>query len=465
MVGMLFQRLLVLRVFFAFLGFCAFLGFSLESYASLLVSKETIDRQKELTSILMLDNGTKVVYRKIDNSEISSLSLSYPFGIAHMENQQKAAAKMMMTLMPKAAKGYPKKKVYALTEKFSSSVGCTYGIEVSACSLSTVNDYFDNLLPLFTAITRDPSYHKEDLKLQKASRIAQLEGLIEEPDSYVNQVVNRHFYPDDHPYKLSFEDEIVSIKRISTKDLKKLHKTLKHSKGQFFTYVGSLDKELLKKKLNKMFGDLVLKPVKTLNVKEPVFTKEKSLSLEDRNIPTAYMSLKFNGPGRQHKDYLATVFMLHILSEELGLEIRTNRSLSYAVHSYMIGHSIGINVISATTSKPRETLEAIDSIIAAMKKKTYSQEEMKRYKNVYTTSYFLTLEEHASLSATLATNFHYYKTLDKFYERPLRLASIDGKMVREMAKKYLVDFRIGVIFNKKNFKENWAHALISHHRS
>ena len=102
----------------------------------------------------------------------------------------------------------------------------------------------------------------------------------------------------------------------------------------------------------------------------PVFEEAKSYAFHDRTLPTAFIRVKFNSPSVTDKDATATRFMYEILSEELGELIRTKRSLSYAVGAYVIQYTAGIGVISASTSKPKETLEAMHEVIAQLKSKT-----------------------------------------------------------------------------------------------
>ena len=58
-------------------------------------------------------------------------------------------------------------------------------------------------------------------------------------------------------------------------------------------------------------------------------------------------------PGVTDQDFEAANLMMKVLDDELGLEIRTKRSLSYAVFSYMINYSRGIGMIGVSTSKTK----------------------------------------------------------------------------------------------------------------
>jgi len=152
--------------------------------------------------------------------------------------------------------------------------------------------------------------------------------------------------------------------------------------------------------------------------------------------------------------------MFEILSEELREEIRTKRSLSYSVYAFGIQYSMGIGVVGASTSKPKETLEAIELVVERFKKKTYTAEEIEEYKRIFATSYYLTQETHSSLASAITTSDFYYGNTDRLYEMPLELEKVSAKKINELANKYLRNFRVGIIYDKKHFKESWAEDFV-----
>jgi predicted Zn-dependent peptidase len=199
-------------------------------------------------------------------------------------------------------------------------------------------------------------------------------------------------------------------------------------------------------------------------VTPPTFDAANAYAFNDRELPTAYIRIKLNAPSVTDKDAVATRFLYEILSEELGEEIRTKRSLSYAVHSYVLQYSMGLGVISASTSKPKETLEAIHDVLAKMKSKTFTPEELEEYKHGFATSYYLTQETHASLTAALSSALQFYGGTDELYEMPRRLGEVTPADIKRLAGELLVDLRVGVIFGRKDFQDSWAKDLIEKNR-
>lgn len=425
-----------------------------------LVKGETIALQKKLTIKSKLTNGIPVVYRQIEKSDIMQLDIAFGWGLADQKLEEQVLPGVMFDTMAFAAKGWPKNKVFATTEKYSAAIGCASGVEISNCDLSTVNDFWDKLLPLFSAVVKAPSFSESDIKLVLNRKEAQLKNEINRPEMYVNEVVNRVFYAPRHSYFLSSDEALKQLPSVKRKALMDLHKKILNAELMQITVVGSLPWDKVKADLEKSFGNIKTQKIVRQAPIKPAFNPAESFTMEDKNIPTAYIAIKANVPGMLDKDAVGADLMFKILSEELENEVRTKRSLSYAVYAHDIRHQLGIGVISASTSKPKETLEAIQDVINQIKKKRYSEDEIKQFKTGYATSYYLTLEEHSSLAGSLAKYNMYFKNTDALYDMPRQLEKITGKDIQELANKYLADFRMGVIYSKDKFDQQWAKNFI-----
>ncbi len=210
-------------------------------------------------------------------------------------------------------------------------------------------------------------------------------------------------------------------------------------------------------------GDIKTVKLAPVAVAAPKIDGKKTYNFHDRELPTAYIRMKFNAPGAKEKDRVGAKLLFEILSEELGEEIRTRRSLSYSVGSAILQYNAGLGLIVASTSKPKETLEAMHVVIEALKKKKYTEEEIREYKNVFATNYFLTQETHDSLSTAISSSLDYHGSTDELYELPKQLEKVTAADINRMANQYLKDFRVGVIYGRKDFDDKWATDFVSQH--
>lgn len=446
--------------------YCLLLSiFGATSASAALVSDKTIATQKKLTHQFSLKNGIAVTYREIPNSEILTLSVVFHNGLKDVAPGQKALHKWLWSTLPMASKSFPKENVFQMTERYSLEMGCSGGIEYSTCGLGTVNENWQESIKLFSDLIKNPALTKEDVALNKDRIIASLKNVPSDPGSYVNEVANRIFYPVNHPYRHNHDEALKELEKLNGADLKKFHARVLNASAMEIVIVGSMPMDAMKKDLNTAFGAIKKGPKSSTAVAPPKFDPKNAFSFEDRPIPTAYIRAKIVTPPAQAKDAVAVKLMFEILSEELGDEIRTKRSLSYSVFSYVIQYSMGIGVVGASTSKPKETLEAMQVVIDRLKTKTYSKEEIQEYKNIFTTNYYLTQETNSSLAGAITSSRIFHNGTDNLYEMPKELAKVTGADVKKQANALLKNFRVGVIFDRKNFKDEWAQALIKKYAS
>jgi predicted Zn-dependent peptidase len=368
----------------------------------------------------------------------------------------------MFSAMPKSAKGWPKEKIFSMVERYSAKISCSGGIEISDCSLATINDYWGELLPMMAAIIKEPSLNDDDIRLATEGEAATTKQYIQDPEEYINDVVNDVFYPEGHPYRQQAEDTLTQLKTISRAKLQGLHQQMMKEAHQEIIVVGSLPLAQLKSDLNKHFGALKLPPKpREVKVTAPTFKKSKAFNFKSKDIPTAYISIKTVLPGTMDDLEPSLRLLFAILSDELFEEVRTKRSLSYSVYAHVIMHQMGVGMIGASTSQPKETLDAIMDVIHKIKTRPYTDQQLVDFKTRFVTKYFLTLEAHDSLSDALIKNVLYRGHADRLYEMPRILERVTPKDIMQLADKYLTGFRIGVIYDKKKFKTTWANDTIA----
>ncbi|MCX6105502.1 MAG: pitrilysin family protein [Proteobacteria bacterium] len=428
--------------------------------AEQLVSDASIKIQKDLTSRHHLKNGMSVIVRQIPDSDIVQLGVTFSSGLKDLSPGRKVLNEWLWTALPMAGKGYPKRKVYQLTEQYSLDLACSGGIEYAACGLGTLNEYWPKALPLMAALLTEPSFTPEDVALTRERIEAELKDTPSNPGSYVNEIVNSIFYRPGHPYRLNHDEALKELDGLGRDDLIKLHKEILTADKLHIVVVTSMPAAKVVADLNQAFGGVKASNAPVVEVTAPEFDAAKAYAFYDRELPTAYIRMKMNAPGIHDEDSVAMRLLYEILSEELGEEIRTKRSLSYAVHAFLIEYNIGVGVINVSTSKPEATLAAIQDVLSTVKSKTYSDEELAEFKRGFATSYYLTQETHASLAGALAASEVFYGDFNEYYDMPRRLDKVTPADIKRLANKWLSNLRIGVIAGRQQFKDEWALDLI-----
>lgn len=412
-----------------------------------------------LTSVDKIRNGMALIVKETPGSDIVSLSVTFMTGSADTSFNRRAINQLALESMTYSTKSFSKQKIFALSEKYSIGLACSGGVEISQCAASTISDYLPQAIDLLAAVTLEPSFNNDDVKLAKQQRIADFQQQIQNPESHVNNVVNSIFYDQQHPFRLLPEDGVKQTQELNASDLKNYHQSLLDSSKMFITYAGPKLTNAMRSKIENKFKKIPNRKTPDKIVVAPAYDPTKKTAFEHRKIPTAYIRLKFNAPSITAKDAAAADIMFEILSERLQEEIRTKRSLSYAVYAGTIQYSQGIGVISVSTSKPKETIDAMASVIKTFKERGVTQDELNEQRNVFTTSYFLTLESQGSLAGALSSFQNYFGDARELFNLPNRLSAVTPQDVARVGKDTLRNFRVGVVYDKEKFEPKWLKQL------
>ena len=352
-----------------------------------------------------------------------------------------------MSLLTMGSKSYPQEKLYEIVEKYSLVLGCAASIDRSSCHFETINDHFEKNISLLSSSIMEPSFSEKDLKNIVDKAVAAKKSEIGSPDYAVNQAVNKIYYDKAHPYVLDAESAINEFNSFQREDLVKGHKELLNADRISMAIVTSLPIKTVKRILEKEFSSLKSTP-HTRNVVDYPASSKESISVVERDIPTAYIKVKIPAPNMTAKESSASRLLFEILSEEMALEIRTKRSLSYAAYAYTGQGQIGLGVFSISTPKPKESLDVLASILNRLKTEKFADEIFEEYKRTFATGYFLSQETHSSMTTMLLKSYYYTGDVDYMYELPKKLQQVKASDVQELAKKILKDFKVGVLGKK-----------------
>jgi predicted Zn-dependent peptidase len=436
------------------------LGWTPGLFAKQIVSDATIALQKQSTEVFELPGKVPVVYRRIEGTEIVQIATAMAYGEAHVPAPQQPALGVLFEVMKRGTKTWPKDKLYALVEKYAASISCGVSIETSACSIATLEEFLPELLPVYASVLREPAFDPAEGQLILQQTEAGLKSMTQNPEAYVNEVVNSVFYGNSHPYWMPNEKELEYLKKVQLKDLPALHANVINKSRKVIVVVAGMPTEKLKKLLNEHLGSL---PQGTSNLNAPPtpkFNAKRNFAMADRDIPTAYVRAKFSLPPYTSQDATGVNLLMRILSEELESEVRTKRSLSYAVYAQQVSLAMGLGVIHASTSRPKETLEAIIPVVKKLRDEKLSKEDLERHKTVFATGYFLTLEEHGSLASSLASSYLYDGNTNRLYDMPRELEKVTPEDIQRLAKQYFKNFRLGVVYRNKDFQKPWAESFL-----
>jgi predicted Zn-dependent peptidase len=423
-----------------------------------LVTDKEIKALKNKTEIFNLSNGIPVIYRNEESSDIVHLAVSFDWALKDQNTGTKTLPNLVTALMTRGSKSYPQKKVFELVEKFSLSLGCAASIDRSSCHFETINEYFDKNIPLLTSSIKEPDFKEDDFKNIVNKSISSKRSEIEDPDNAVNQAVNKIYYEPNHPYVLPPLDAIKELEAYKISDLQKGHKELLNASKMSIAIVTSLPIDKVKTILEREFSGVSKKSYTKKKTNYPK-SANTSLSIIERDIPTAYIKVKIPAPSINSNEAATSRLLFEILSEEMAVEIRTKRSLSYAAYAYTGQGQIGLGVFSISTPKPKESLNVLSNILKKIKSEKIDDEIFEEYKRTFSTGYFLSQETHSSMASMLLRSHYYTGGVDYIYELPKKLGEVKSDEVKELANKILKNFKVGILGKKSQVNSKLKNIL------
>ncbi len=439
--------------------FLAFIISTIVSCSTNLIEHKIIEKiNAATTSYKLAKQGIYHTHRTVAGSNIVAMDFLFYTGISSIEAQQKILPGLLFKALPFASEQYPRKDVIAIMERTGSSFSCSAGIEFSKCHLITINDRLPEVMPIVANLILSPRFNSSHVDLVKNRAKLSINSQFQSPSFLANEAANKLFY-FQHPFWISYRERLAQIAPISSQQLRTYYKTHVLGKLTEIVSVSSSPAAELKPLLQKHFASFKVHHKITPFQAPPPQSQEDKINIVNFNNPTAYFIIKIPMPGIHHKDSTAANFMMKILDEELSLEIRTKRSLSYSIYSYLIDYSIGIGVIGGSTSKPAETIAAIIEVINRLRNTALSPEEIKRHKNVYVTSLFLEMEGHSSLSASMSKGRVYANNPSKAISAIMEIQSLKNSHVQTMAQRYLKNMKVGIVFAEDKIDKKWFASL------
>lgn len=429
-----------------------------------LVTKDMVRKQVDATTRFDLSNGIPVTLRREVSSEIVSVIVGFRVGDVSYTRDRSAVLTWLLSTMPRATKSLDRIEFFKHLGKYALSLDCDAAVEMATCELATTREYLSEGLLALGQVVREPRLAPEDAEWTRKRYLASLKQAPQNPDSFVNEVVNRVYYGSDHAFGKSYLDQIASLHALKPEELALEHARIVRPENLFLTVVGDLDTKVLQEALEGHFGKITAPKTPGLapgpvDHKQPPYDSTRDLAIEHRKVPTAYMRLKFDLPGAKDPDGDGAALLVDLLDEAVGLEIRTKRSLSYAAHAQYLRNSVGVGVLHFSTSRPQEVLEALGDVILALRDGKIPDDEVDLTRRQFVTRYFLSQQTPSALGQALAAVGFFRREVDYFYGYPIRLGAYRSKDLEALAKRFLGRFRMGVIYDRDLFKDEWFRAF------
>ena len=209
--------------------------------------------------------------------------------------------------------------------------------DVSIVSLQVLSENFNPALKLLSNVITEPHFKDDDFELQKNKVLVRLNQSKAEPD-YIADVSFEYFlFGNDSPYAFPVMGIERTVQNIQPDFIRNLYDNNFAPLNSAMVVVGDINKDLLQKELELVFGKWDRKPKMNSSVthlnktNRQVFIINKPDAVQTE-IRTGHLSSK-----RNEKDFFQKQIINMILggqfSSRLNLNLREKNGYTYGVHS------------------------------------------------------------------------------------------------------------------------------------
>ncbi|MCA9754551.1 MAG: insulinase family protein [Candidatus Eisenbacteria bacterium] len=223
-----------------------------------------------------------------------------------------------------------------MLESLGASVETSIGQNSGTANISTLSEDFGTGIEILADLLRRPAFPEEKIDLAKKQERTAIGARNDDPFEVMQREFPKLIYGADSPY--ARQTEYATIDAITRADLVEFHHRFFHPDRIILTVYGDFDPNVVKAKLNQVFGDWPpateppppIPPVEFANV-------HGNFLIQKGDMTNSFVLMGHPGIRMDDPDYPAMQLYHEIMgggfSSHLFNEIRTKRGLAYAAGS------------------------------------------------------------------------------------------------------------------------------------
>ena len=314
----------------------------------------------------------------------------------------------------------------------------------SELSLWSLNEHFDETLPIFVECIADPTFLPQDFQLLQRRMAGTCAMIRQKVKNMAAEELRRMFYGADHP--LSVETTPEGIMAIEPSHLLDFHRRFYHTSDMIAIISGRItDKEM--SLVDRLIGHLDMPGAHVPKYDWSQFQVPTAGCMSVVDKPDAVQSaiaIALPAVPRRHPHYiklrvLATVFGGYFGSR-LMATIREDKGYTYGIHAALAGREHTAYVVISTECATRYTWAVIDEIKNEMKRlreQPVMASEIETVKQHMMSELVKTLDTPFSMASYVASTITYGIYPEYYNEQVAQITAITAADLQEMAQLYL----------------------------
>lgn len=397
--------------------------------------------EKEKPEVLSLENGLKVILFPRRDIPTIGTALVFPGGLRFENKENNGAFQALSLLWTRGTEKHSAEEISAILESLSASIKGFSGRNTFGLKALSLSNKFDTVFELFKEILLEPAFSQEEIEKARPELLSLLYQQEDQPFALSIKEFLEGIFPD-HPYGLNQAGSKEFYLTFTSETLKKLYSEFVAPERAVLVITGDFDPEEMKDKLKTLSSHWKKSEKKLIEEKEPPKPKEKIKRVKKESFQTQIL-LGFQIPGLLSKDRIPLEVLNGALSGQDGRLfriLRDERSLAYAVTSFMLLYpkkSVLIFYIACSPEKEKEAISGFFEILKEIKEKGLTEEELERAKNRLLGRHRISLQSNIAKAEDMAVNEVLGLGWDYSQKYEEELKKISSKEVKEVIERYL----------------------------
>jgi len=392
-----------------------------------------------------MDNGLTVILMEYKKVPVISFRMVVHGGSVLDSTGLEGVASMAASLMREGTDTRSSTEIAQAIDFIGGSLSVSAGEDYCAANAEVLKKDASTGLELFADVTLHPSFPPDEIERERKQRLANLEGLKENPSSIASMVFSRNAY-GTHPYGRQSFGTKTSLGMIGRQELLDFYRRVFVPNNATMVVVGDFSSAEMLEKIKAAFGNWAQREKVDIAVTQPARLQGRKIVLVNKSDATQ-TQMVFGNTGIDIKstDYVAvqvanTIFGAGFTSRLVD-ELRVKRSLTYGARSSFSASLYGGAYSITTFTKNETTNETMDVVLDEIRKyRTIgaTAEELKKGQNYIAGIFARGLQSPEALAARL-TDIELYgfpkDHLQKYIQK-LRAVTLDD--VQRVVQKYFL---------------------------
>ena len=323
--------------------------------------------QKPEVETFTTSNGIKFFLVEDKELPLIDLSVNLRTGSVLVSNEKAGLASVAGSVIRSGgSENISSDSLNTLLENNAASMETGIGFSSGGGSMNVLKEDFDQMLPVFIDLLRNPAFPKEKIELAKKQQKTSISRRNDNSQQIGYRVFDQIIYGENSVYGRTTEYE--TINNISREDLVNFHNNHFVGENMMVGVVGDFDSSEMKKKLQDAFGKIEAGQQTNLDFPEVNYQPGSSINfVEKSDVNQSFVLMGHLGGMRDNPDYAQVQVMNSVLSGgfsgRLMQVVRTEMGLAYSVFGqYEMNAFYPGTFYAGVMTKSSTTAEAIDAI-------------------------------------------------------------------------------------------------------